>query len=288
MTNNEKLYPKAEAIKISKLLKALGMYNFPINMKGIILDYSICRDKHDCSTCQNKDCIADIIGIDLSQDFDGELKKTPKGWVIIYNININYPGRINFTIAHEFGHYILHRKLFPKGLQCTKKDITNGNIHKNIECEANEFASFLLMPLDDFRTEAGKIPFSVNLFENLSKRYGTSITATMLKWIDMTDKDAMLISSDNGFIDWCSISKSLFQKYIITPKTRKDSQEVPKDSLTARVYKGEEKRFEANQENIWYNQSRTTEVVFYAPNLEGTLTMVLFHDIQKTSEDSEN
>ncbi len=288
MTNNEKLRPKAEAIKISKLLKALGIYNFPINMKEIILDYSKCRDKHDCSTCQNKDCIVDIIGIALSQDFDGELKKTPKGWVIIYNTNINYPGRINFTIAHEFGHYILHRKLFPNGLQCTKKDIANGNIHKNIECEANEFASFLLMPLDDFRIEARKTPFSVNLFENLSQRYGTSITATMLKWIDMTDKDAMLISSDNGFIDWCIISKSLFQKYLIMPKTRKDTQEVPQDSLTARVYKGEEKRFEANQENIWYNQSRTTEVVFYAPNLEGTLTMVLFNDIQETLEDGEN
>lgn len=78
MTNNEKLRPKAEAIKISKLLKALGMYNFPINMKEIILDYSKCRDKHDCLTCQNKDCIVDIIGIALSQDFDGELKKTPK------------------------------------------------------------------------------------------------------------------------------------------------------------------------------------------------------------------
>ena len=284
MINLDNIHPKAEAIKISTLLKAANMYTFPLHLKDIIINYSKCRNQCDCIHCIDRDCIIDIVGEDLSQDYDGELVKTDKGWVIIYNNKVSYSGRINFTLAHEFGHYILHRKLFPQGMKCTKQDIANSELCKDIESQANQFASFLLMPLDDFRLESQKQSFSVELFENLSKRYGTSITATMLKWIDMTNQDAMLIFSDNGFVDWTRISQSLFKKNLIHPISRKDVQEIPDNSLTARVYKGSTKRFENEQENIWYNQSRTSEVVFYAPNFEGTLTVILFHDIQKIIE----
>jgi hypothetical protein len=42
---------------------------------------------------------------------------------IIYNHAITSKGRINFTLAHEFGHYLIHRALYPNGFQCGQQQI---------------------------------------------------------------------------------------------------------------------------------------------------------------------
>ena len=57
-----------------------------------------------------------------------------------------------FTNAHEFGHYLMHRSLFAKGLECNEEAVTfrNGD---ELEAEADTFAAYLLMPLDDFRRQ---------------------------------------------------------------------------------------------------------------------------------------
>src|SRR3546814_9114430 len=46
-----------------------------------------------------------------------------RGWGIIYNDAITSKGRINFTLAHEFGHYLLHREAYPDGLECGAQDM---------------------------------------------------------------------------------------------------------------------------------------------------------------------
>ncbi len=63
-----------------------------------------------------EDPIVSVLGDDLP-DFDGALLKAKmgrKGWGIIYNDAIASRGRINFTLAHEFGHYLLHRSRPPQ------------------------------------------------------------------------------------------------------------------------------------------------------------------------------
>jgi len=75
-----------------------------------------------------------------------------KGWGIIYNNRISSPGRINFTLAHELGHYLLHRLQFPDGKACNQDEVARWDSPEaRIEQQANEFAANLLMPLDDFR-----------------------------------------------------------------------------------------------------------------------------------------
>lgn len=66
-------------------------------------------------------------------------------------------GPFNFTLAHEIGHLVLHRKLKLKGdfdpdeISDTKRDLVTGKKilttpHDWIEWQANRFASSLLMP----------------------------------------------------------------------------------------------------------------------------------------------
>lgn len=72
-----------------------------------------------------------------------------------YRIHVNseHPlTRRRFTIAHELGHYVLHRALIGRGVndnrayRTTKGEYYNPEIGPKQETEANRFAASLLMP----------------------------------------------------------------------------------------------------------------------------------------------
>lgn len=277
--------PQKVAIRLSQILNITkGINHFPVDVKELALSYSK-------STCfSSEDCLIAIQGADLSNDVDGLLQKTSSGWVIIYNNSIKYLGRINFTIAHEFGHYLLHRNKYPNGLKCTKDDIYNDSIKKTVEADANIFASYLLMPLDDFREQSKLYSFSPSLFENLAKRYNTSLTATILKWIDMTDKKAVAIFSDNGFIEWKKQSNALYKTRLISTKKSFTPEEIPTNSVTYKLFYGKNDiNYEKNQNGVWCKEGITTqEIAFLSPKLEFAITIVLFNDDITYSEEDEN
>lgn len=277
--------PQKVAIRLSQILNITkGDNHFPVDVTELALSYSK-------STClSNDDCLIAIQGADLSNDVDGILEKTREGWVIIYNNSIKYSGRINFTITHEFGHYLLHRNKYPNGLKCTKVDIYNDSIKKTVETDANIFASYLLMPLDDFRKQSKLYSFSPALFENLAKRYNTSLTATILKWIDMTDKKAMAIFSDNGFIEWKKQSNALYKTRLISAKKSFTPEEIPTNSVTHKLfYAKNDSNYEKNQNGVWCKEGITTqEIAFVSPELEFAITVVLFNDDVTYSEEDEN
>ncbi|MGI0485501.1 ImmA/IrrE family metallo-endopeptidase [Pantanalinema rosaneae CENA516] len=85
-----------------------------------------------------------------------ELEDIVSGMLVIKNdhavIGVNskhHPNRQRFTIAHEFGHYLLHRQLanvfFDESLVFFRdKEASEGKKYQEIE--ANTFAAELLMP----------------------------------------------------------------------------------------------------------------------------------------------
>ena len=146
------------------------------------------------------------------------------------------------------------------------------------------------MPLDDFRKQSKLYSFSPALFENLAKRYNTSLTATILKWIDMTDKKAMAIFSDNGFIEWKKQSTSLYKTRLISTKKSFTPEEIPTSSVTYKLFYGEiDNNYEKNQNGVWCKEGVTTqEIAFVSPELEFAITIVLFDDDAIPSEEDEN
>src|SRR5689334_2637803 len=139
--------PERWAFDITKLLnQVLGPEHFPIDVVALALQYTAQRFPGDAITLAKG---ANLPG------FDGALYRAPagkSGWGIIYNDALTSPGRINFTLAHEFGHYLLHRIDYPQGIQCSAQDVAGWDSpYGQIEQQANRFAANLLMPLDDFR-----------------------------------------------------------------------------------------------------------------------------------------
>ncbi len=105
--------------------------------------------------------------------------------------------------------------------------------HGQIEAQANTFASFLLMPLDDFREQIRSQAITMALMRHLSDCYEVSITAAILKWLGITDKRAMIVVSKDGFIDWSWGSKRLFKSGIYY-RARQETVPLPELSLAAR------------------------------------------------------
>ena len=68
-------------------------------------------------------------------------------WIMIINSNHN-PKRQRFTMAHELGHYMLHKG---KNTEFVDATFFRGNDMDSIEYNANEFASRLLMPENALR-----------------------------------------------------------------------------------------------------------------------------------------
>lgn len=68
----------------------------------------------------------------------------------IIDINIFHPStRQRFTIAHELGHYFLHKGEVDKASNgLTDNGIYRSGLPTRLEVEANEFAAKLLMPLN--------------------------------------------------------------------------------------------------------------------------------------------
>jgi hypothetical protein len=203
--------PQGWAIHLSKLVTlfhaAHGLHQFPIKVAPLAIEFS--RQVFPDAP------ITLVEGLELSPKFEGMLMPSPRGdgeWGIVYNRAIKSAGRINFTLAHELGHYLLHRHLSPAGIQCSNGAMLDWRSALGaIEAQANTFASFLLMPLDDFRSQIRGQEMSMDLMRHLSDRYEVSITAATLKWLGITERRAMIVIGKDGFIDWAWSSDPLIK-----------------------------------------------------------------------------
>ena len=162
MTDAKK--PMAEANRISSMLNTvLGADRFPVKVDELALEYS--------RQCFSDSPIDTVRGEDLD-GFDGLLKanKARSKWLVLYNSATPSEGRKRFTIAHEFGHYILHRQQHDL-FECGDDDIETGdNNERDIEAEAALFASTLLMPLADFLRQVDGQPISFELLGHCADR----------------------------------------------------------------------------------------------------------------------
>ncbi|MEJ7784895.1 MAG: ImmA/IrrE family metallo-endopeptidase [Solirubrobacteraceae bacterium] len=94
------------------------------------------------------------------------------------------PGRRNFTIAHELGHWHLHRSAGDDAhARFCRSDDVGGDaravkLASRIEREANRFAAALLMPEPLVRAQAEELRLNVRL---LAGRFGVSVLAMQVR-----------------------------------------------------------------------------------------------------------
>jgi hypothetical protein len=135
---------------------------------------------------------------------EGALVRNPdklEEWGIFVNPKAR-PERQRFTIAHELGHFVLHRASQASFL-CDKESVYAGiDGLKQIEREADDFASNLLMPGDMLRDRITGKRIDFHLIGELAHEFGVSLESMSIRIIKYTEQRAMLVYWDHGFLKY--------------------------------------------------------------------------------------
>ena len=250
MTSSASKTPTLEANRLSKLLNlSRGTERFPVDVEELARGYA--------QQFGDDDPITRIVGADLP-GFEGALYRTEKRgrleWALLYNSAIEVPGRIRFTKAHELGHYILHRQ---NGIsfECSEADMLHWESQeKRQEAEADVFASYLLMPIDDFRRQIGANSVDLHVLDDCAGRYGVSLTAVILKWLEFTEQRAVFVMSTDGYMLWARSSQSALHSGAFF-RTRNRAVPIPSRSLAASSDSApQEKQGVELDARIWFPQ----------------------------------
>jgi hypothetical protein len=147
-----------------------------------------------------------------------------------------------------------------------------------IEAQANTFASYLLMPLDDFRDQVASNAINLDLMSHLADRYDVSLTATILKWLGMTHKRAMIVVGKEGFIDWAWSSEPLIKSGIFY-RARQEVTPLPVLSLAAKQDMLVDNRTGTlHPTGVWLGEEGVREMTLFSDQNRLSISLLLYPD----------
>lgn len=111
------------------------------------------------------------------------------------------PGRRNFTIAHELGHFVLGHGI------ASGPELAPVNRTLFQEREADVFAAELLMP-EEFVAPHVAMPASLATVRSIADTFRISIVAAARRYVELTDTSCALVFSKEGHVVWSKQSRS--------------------------------------------------------------------------------
>jgi hypothetical protein len=180
-----------------------------------------------------------------STGFDGVLVRAQEGSKGIIGVkrSIRESTRKRFTIAHEIGHYIIPRhKNTPAPCAGRAIESWSSNLSQ-LEIEANEFAAEFLLPKSLVRVPLRLHEPSMLNIRQVADLFETSLTATIYRFLNLTDLPCALVWSENRDAFWYQRSQG-FPFFL--PKTELpyyksfagalfDGKSVPDDFSPSRI-----------------------------------------------------
>lgn len=267
--------PEGWAIRLTRMLDLVypsGIGRYPVDAAALAVEYS----RSAFPGTPVKRVVADALG-----GFEGALVPAESGrsWGILYDVG-QRPERARFTVAHEFGHYLLHRHLNPEGFYCGEEAVSRRS-GTGVEKEADTFAAYLLMPFHDFRRmiSPDHKPTLDELGE-IAARYGVSLTAAALRWLEYTHRRALFVVSRDGFILWAKASDPAFRsgRFI---RTRNMVTELPPLARCATGPIDADARAGIHHSTgVWFDEP-VEEMTIASESLDLVMTLLHFHGLKR-------
>lgn len=149
--------------------------------------------------------IANSIGLIVKfvpiEGSEGRIIMNESNGIISINSKIKYQEKINFIIAHEIGHFLLHKGISPL-FSDSYKSLSDWYRKGSHEQQANEFASELLMPELLFRHLIDNKKMEMKLIDELSSYFHVSRMAICFKYVTHGNFPSMIIYIENGIVKW--------------------------------------------------------------------------------------
>lgn len=166
---------------------------------------------------------------------DGRIIHDGNRSIIVINDQIQYQTRRDFTIAHELGHYLMHRGGLIQHVDSMSTMSWFDNTLKNQisiqEYEANTFAAEILLPSTIFQKEIERKPFSPELVKFISDKYRVSQSSIIYRFVEFGNHPiCVFYSKDNTVKFW---KKSSDFNYRIKECTKIPP---PSDSVAAEFF----------------------------------------------------
>jgi IrrE N-terminal-like domain len=225
----------------------------------------------------------------------GFLMRAGENFGIGYSTAIKNEGFINFTIAHELGHYFLSGHVEAligagSGTHYSASGFVSDNIY---EREADTFAAELLMPEQLFKSALQRSGSGFKAIQSLADAGRTSIVATAIRFAKLSDDPVVVILTTGSQIEWCFASKELQECRGVYPLGKQSI--LPVTSATAK-FKSDNARVERGEQNEGFCSLR--DWFERAPDIEfkedvvglghyGKTLTVLFTDETLTEDDEE-
>jgi len=192
-----------------------------------------------------------------------------------------YEPRIRFSIAHELGHFFLHKNkksYFP----CSQEDMFQWS-NPGIEVEANTFAANMLMPEKIFKNHVSTQAPSVNLIITTSNEFCTSLMATLIRYVECSFEPLALVYIKERKIIWSKRNKDF--SYFL----KKSGTAVHDHSYAMDCFQKGKGNFEGKVPvYAWLddyrvdNDSMIHECAFYSPTLNAAQSLLWVDgDIEK-------
>lgn len=192
------------AERAAEVLEALKMASAPIDPLAV-------ADSEKPLLC--------AMGGDFRDRFDGQLEyhRSKNRFVLFYNTKYDrVPGqhhpRTRFSIAHELGHYFLdaHQAYLRR---TGKSHPSKGEFlsDQNIETEADAFAAGLLMPASLLGPLVNEGEMSFADIETWAGDFGTSITSTARRAVELSDLPCALVGVREGRVAFSFQSQAMIE-----------------------------------------------------------------------------
>ena len=229
--------------------------------------------------------LASKIGLSVKEvdvrDFEGALVRVPNkpSGIVAVKRDIREEGRKRFTIAHEFGHYLLPgHGMFER--TCTSENIESASRRvPSHEAAANLFASELLLPAAQVRPIVRSKLASIETAEFLASEFETSLTAALLKCVALTDERCCVVMSRNQIIEWAKPNE-LF-KHFISRRERLSSDCL---AIALMIRNRESRASGLISADVWLEDShlmvgvRIYEDSIFQPYYNRVLTVLTIHE----------
>ena len=216
-----------QANRLIKLWQDFGDDCYPVDLKKVVTEIV------------NKSSGTDRLHLVVKPlgEIDGAMvrsKEYPASYTAFVNAKVSNPRRRRFTLAHEIGHFVLHRT-FQDEFHCTRAMIANFRL-EGVEFEANQFASQLLIPPNRIR-EFEKKPWNIDTLREIADYFEVSLQAAGLRMARLSTRPIGFVVSVSDMVDWGCASKALYKRGCYF----KSMMDVPEGSTAFGAERSEEK-----------------------------------------------
>lgn len=171
---------------------------------------------------------------DAAGGVSGVLLRHGDTFGIVYATHVATEGFQRFSIAHELGHYFLDGHIdhvLPEdGIHTSHAGFVSADPY---ELEADQFAAGLLMPSAPFKRALAPHDPALEVVESLAGLCRTSLTATAIRYAELSSDAVAVVISTGPTIDFCFLSETMKNLRNLT-WLRKGSP-VPQNTATARL-----------------------------------------------------